>query len=133
VSPDMASKLSGSLLFSASRGRYEQGPVGLLGGQPGSRGAIYVNGKLLPFELQDIEVYPGDRVTLQLPGGGGMHPPIERHLDAVKRDVSRGYVSVSGACRDYGVVLDDRGLCVDSEATARLRRSSSAHHGANTD
>jgi N-methylhydantoinase B len=133
VSPEVASKLSGSLLFSASRARYEQGPVGLLGGQPGSRGAICVNGELLPFELQDIEVYAGDRITLQLPGGGGMHPPFERSLDAVERDVSLGYVSVSGAYRDYGVVIDERSLCVDSEATASLRRSISARHSANTD
>ncbi|MYB11014.1 MAG: hydantoinase B/oxoprolinase family protein [Acidimicrobiia bacterium] len=60
-------------------------------------------------------------------GGGGWGDPFRRPVDAVLADVRNEYVSLEGAARDYGVVIegdphhDPEGLRVDPEATARLR------------
>jgi N-methylhydantoinase B len=64
-------------------------------------------------------------------GGGGWGPPHEREIEAVKRDVRDGYVSIAAAERDYGVVItgdpdnDPEGLAVD-EAATRERRAALA-------
>lgn len=111
-----------TLTFQCSRGRYDQGPTGLLGGGHGDRGAVYVNGEKLPFDLQQVEVRTGDRITLQIPGGGGMLPAVKRASERVERDVRLGYVSLTAARNNYGVVLDPHTLRVDVCATERLRR-----------
>ena len=48
-------------------------------------------------------VPPGDRLVVEMPGGGGMGPAKERDPEAVRRDVRLGYVSREVARRDYGV------------------------------
>jgi N-methylhydantoinase B len=55
-------------------------------------------------------------------GGGGWGNPLDRDVSAVAKDVTLGYVSVAGAARDYGVVIDPESLQVDDRATASLRR-----------
>jgi N-methylhydantoinase B len=60
-------------------------------------------------------------------GGGGWGDPFERDLDRVLVDVRDGYVSIEGAARDYGVVVqgnpehDPEGLTIDVAATKQLR------------
>jgi hypothetical protein len=54
-------------------------------------------------------------------GGGGWGDPLERDPAAVLEDVLDEYVSLEGARRDYGVVIDEQAMKVDHEATARLR------------
>ncbi len=60
-------------------------------------------------------------------GGGGWGDPLHRDPERVLADVRNEYVSVAGAARDYGVVvegdphLDPEGLRIDHEATAALR------------
>jgi len=60
-------------------------------------------------------------------GGGGWGDPLKRDPERVLIDVRDGYVTVSGARRDYGVVVigdpdqDPEGLRVDADATASLR------------
>ena len=44
----------------------------------------------------------GDRLVIEMPGGGGMAPAAERDPDAVRRDVKLGYLSAEAALRDYG-------------------------------
>jgi N-methylhydantoinase B len=66
----------------------------------------------------------GERVLLDLPGGGGFGDARERDPDQVVRDVSDGLVSVERAREVYNVALtrDRDGNCVvDEEETARLR------------
>jgi N-methylhydantoinase B len=53
-------------------------------------------------------------------GGGGLGDPLGRDLEAVQRDLDEGLVSVAGAHRDYGVVVDGRGV-IDPAATAEAR------------
>ncbi len=41
--------------------------------------------------------------------------------EAVLADVADGYVTIEGARRDYGVVIDRKTMAVDAKATAALR------------
>jgi N-methylhydantoinase B len=45
-------------------------PEGIFGGRPGAAGSFTVNGEAVRTQ-QRITLQPGDRVSLQLPGGGG--------------------------------------------------------------
>ena len=60
-------------------------------------------------------------------GGGGWGDPFDRDPTSVARDVRDGYVSVTGAERDYGVIVtgdpetDPEGVAVDVDATAACR------------
>jgi N-methylhydantoinase B len=63
---------------------------------------------------------PGDIILIQGPGAGGYGDPLERPVELVQEDLSRGFVSREAAQADYGVVLDAAGG-VDEPATLRLR------------
>jgi N-methylhydantoinase B len=60
-------------------------------------------------------------------GGGGWGDPLAREPERVMRDVRDGYVTIAGAARDYGVVIegdpdtDPEGLRIDASATERVR------------
>ena len=68
----------------------------------------------------------GDRFVYDFGGGGGWGDPLRRDPFAVLEDVWDEYVSIDGARRDYGVVingtLDDMTLTLDEEATSLLRK-----------
>ncbi|MFC4949191.1 hydantoinase B/oxoprolinase family protein [Pseudonocardia sp. GCM10023141] len=63
----------------------------------------------------------------QTGGGGGWGDPLAREPERVMRDVRDEYVSIEGAYRDYGVVVEGdpirhpEQLTVDLEATTRRR------------
>jgi N-methylhydantoinase B len=57
----------------------------------------------------------------QSQGGGGWGDPLQRDPQAVREDVLDEYVSIEGARRDYGVVIDPDTLELDEPATHRLR------------
>ncbi|MFI7529305.1 hydantoinase B/oxoprolinase family protein [Nocardia salmonicida] len=62
-------------------------------------------------------------------GGGGWGDPHQRDPERVLADVRNEYVSIVGAARDYGVVVegdpqrDPEGLRIDQAATAELRET----------
>lgn len=72
-----------------------------------------------------VPMEAGQRLVYDYGGGGGWGDPLARDLQAVLDDVLDEYVSVEGAERDYGVVLNgslaDLTLAVDHEATKRCR------------
>jgi N-methylhydantoinase B len=78
---------------------------------------------------------PGAIFRYVTAGGGGWGEPLERDPERVRRDVRDGYVSIEGAERDYGVVVqgdpenDPEGLTVDFERTLSLRRERLAAAG----
>jgi len=45
---------------------------------------------------------PGDRIVLELPGGGGVGDPARRTKSRVDADLAAGLISAAGAARDYG-------------------------------
>jgi N-methylhydantoinase B len=55
---------------------------------------------------------PGAVVDMRTGGGGGFGNPLERDPERVRADVRDGFVTVEGAARDYGVVLDQQTLDV---------------------
>lgn len=77
-------------------------------------------GKLSPSKWSNITLHAGDRVELNLTGGGGYGDPLERDPQKVGSDVRNRYVSVDGAKRLYGVVVK-ADFTVDADATAYLR------------
>ena len=66
-------------------------------------------------------VEPGDVVSFQQSGAGGYGSPWERDPGVVLRDVLEDYVSIMGARRDYGVVIDSATMTVDEAATVKAR------------
>ena len=56
--------------------------------------------------LADAEpVHAGEVIHVRTTGGGGWGDPLERPYAEIVRDVRWGKVSLTGAARDYGVVL----------------------------
>jgi N-methylhydantoinase B len=62
----------------------------------------------------------GERLLLELPGGGGYGDPLERTVERVAEDVRLGLVTPDVARHEYGVVVDGKGA-VDETATDTLR------------
>jgi N-methylhydantoinase B len=68
-----------------------------------------------------IQTIPtGDRLIIEMPGGGGYGDPMSRDPAVVADDVRLGLVSAAAAQQKYGVVLTDSGA-VDEIATVALR------------
>lgn len=101
---------------------------GALGGHPGPPEMIFTSiqstqgeERLPPMATRELRA--GDSVLSQQTGGGGYGDAFERETENVIEDIRNGYVSVEGAKRDYGVVVDPVTLALDAQATAQLRRS----------
>jgi N-methylhydantoinase B len=106
--------------FSALFDRIDYPPRGRDGGDNGGEGAIYLasgsrlNGK-------GTQTIPrGERVVVEMPGGGGLGEPKRRDPGRVVDDVRAGLVSADVARNTYRVVIDDNGD-VDENATRKLR------------
>lgn len=76
---------------------------GVLGGHEGSAGAVRVN-DVAVFPKGKLLLAPGERLTLELPGGGGWGDPLKRDHSMIANDLTEGLVSASAAERDYGYV-----------------------------
>jgi N-methylhydantoinase B len=72
---------------------------------------------------QKHTVPAGERLLLELPGGGGYGDPQQRDPSRVADDVRLGLVSADVARHEYGVVLDRTGA-IDETATDALRSNS---------
>ena len=107
--------------------RHQSQPWGLLGGKPGScseKWIIHKDGpeKPLPSKIDQVQVYPGDRIVFRTAGAGGWGDPLERDAETVGRDVARQLVSVASAESDYGVVVAKDTLMIDRRRTEELRQ-----------
>jgi N-methylhydantoinase B len=72
------------------------------GGGAGQRGALSLKSGV-ELKPKGLQVVPsGDRLVIEMPGGGGMGPATERNPESVQRDVRLGYLSPEAAKRDYG-------------------------------
>ena len=92
-------------------------------GAPG-RVSLVSGGHLNAKGYQPIAA--GDRLCLELPGGGGFGNALEREPDLVHEDVSDGLLSEAEARSDYGVVVDDDGA-IDARSTRNLRGAMKEH------
>ncbi len=104
---------------------------GIEGGLPSIPQGVWLNRnsedeQYLGALFSNVEVGPGDAFERPSAGGGGYGDPLERDPAEVLEDVIDGYVSVSRAAKDYGVVIraidpeiDEYEL--DEAATVELR------------
>ena len=73
---------------------------------------------------------PADsQVVIRTGAGGGWGDPLERDPEMVLQDVRSGFVSVEGALRDYGVVIDAGAHLVDHAGTENARATSRSAQG----
>ena len=99
---------------------------GYCGGKPGA-GNVFVINEGLDDELTiteacyNVPMPAGAVLFAQSGGGGGWGPPLERDPLLVRADVIDEYVTIEGARRDYGVVIDPATMEIDQEATEALR------------
>ena len=101
-------------------------PWGILGGKPGGlseKWLVKADGtrEPLPSKIDNVKVYPGDRIVFKTAGGGGWGDPLEREPGRVRNDVARKLVSLEAARDAYGVVLSGDPLVLDARATEGLR------------
>jgi N-methylhydantoinase B len=75
--------------------------------------------KILPY--CNFELNENDVLYMRVASGGGYADPLERDPALVQKDVANSIVSLDAAREIYGVVLEERGLRVDLEATRQLR------------
>ncbi len=101
-------------------------PYGLYGGYAGRPSRNVLNpdkeARLLDSKVT-MHLRRGDVFRHELPGGGGWGDPLDRDPSNVLNDARNEYISVEGANRDYGVVIDSSTWTVDLVATRNLRES----------
>ncbi len=96
---------------------------GYHGGKNGALGHVSLSTGAVLHPKDRYYLLPGQRIQLQLPGGGGFYPPKERAADRVLDDVIQGYVSIDAAEKEYGVVIQPETLEIDWERTNQNRNS----------
>ena len=84
-------------------------PWGIAGGATAQAGRLTVRKPGQPDEsvlkAEGYALNAGDVVIAETGGGGGFGPPSERSLDAIRRDVERGYITREAAIHDYDVAI----------------------------
>ncbi len=83
--------------------RLQNPPRGRDGGLPGRNGCARLkSGPDLPDK--GVHTIPaGDRLVVELPGGGGLGDPRRRDPARVHADLQAGYITREGALRDFGI------------------------------
>lgn len=95
---------------------------GRSGGGSGALGTIGLKSGQA-FKGKGRQTIPaGERLILQMPGGGGLGDSEARSVERIAVDVANGFVSVGAAKEKYSVVVDADGN-LDAAATAVLRSS----------
>ena len=80
--------------------------AGRSGGRPGRHGAARLGSGAVLATKAVHTVPPGDRIVLELPGGGGVGDPARRTKNRIDADLAAGLVSADGVARDYGAARD---------------------------
>ena len=114
-------------LTARGTGRCAIPPEGVAGGKSGLGGGWILNRgrpneESLPLKKTNIHVNAGDTLTMLVSGGGGFGDPFDRDPQLVAKDVKAGIVTLEGAARQYGVIIDRATGTVDTAATQRLRK-----------
>ena len=109
--------------YSALFDRIAHPPRGRDGGMPGAPGGVRLGSGGALHGKGTQTVPRGDRVVIEMPGGGGLGDPKARDPASVAADVRAGLVSRRTARKDYGVALTRNGE-IDIEGTASLRATS---------
>lgn len=120
--------LADEVRFSLRTDKHAIAPLGLDAGRPAANGACLVNPGTseeipLPSRFGDYRLRRNDLVRIARPGGAGLGEPSHRPVEKVLEDVRQGYVSISRAESEYGVVLatEEGGPIMLEEQTRALR------------
>ena len=93
---------SGSpMTISCLAGRTEFPPLGVLGGEPGRRREIRIDGKPVHPKGRYI-LEPGQVLETFEAGGGGYGDPRRRSTQNIAADIEAGYVTADAARKSYG-------------------------------
>ncbi len=90
------------------------------GGMDGAPAAVSLKSGAAIKRRGTQMIPPGDRLLIELPGGGGLGDPLERAPEMVIEDLKNGFVSRECARDIYKIAVRDD-LSVDDHATAKLR------------
>ena len=117
---EIAGKGDLEFAVNATFDRIANAPKGRDGGLAGAAGVVSLtSGPHL--RTKGFQIIPdGDRLLLQMPGGGGMGDPLDRDPALVARDVRDGLVSVADAAAQYRVVVSTDGV-LDQAGTDKMR------------
>ncbi len=114
--------------FSLRSTKHTVAPKGIDGGFDGKTGRCTLNpgteqARVIPSRYSDHTLHPGDIVSLETPGGGGLGNPVERDPSRVLNDVRNGYVSQTKARELYRVAIDavDGDYALNEAKTRELR------------
>lgn len=106
--------------FSALFDRIDHPPRGRDGGADGAGGTISLQSGA-PLNGKGTQTIPsGERVVIEMPGGGGLGHPKSRDPAEVAADARAGLISAEAAQDAYGIALTPEGK-IDTAATERLR------------
>ncbi len=100
-------------------------PWGMADGQDGGNGHVVLRPGTDREEVTGMvyeSMAPGDVLVNNSGGGGGWGNPFKRDPQKVLADVEDEYISLQGAERDYGVVIDPDTMTVDEAATTAARQ-----------
>ncbi|MER9339035.1 hydantoinase B/oxoprolinase family protein, partial [Mesorhizobium sp. M0293] len=79
---------------------------GLLGGKHGRPPSVIVKsseaGEINCLKANGITLKSGDLIICQSGGGGGYGDALQRDRNAVKDDITDGFITVDRALQDYG-------------------------------
>lgn len=103
--------LSDTVFNGRATDRCRRPPPGIEGGRAGAGGGWIVNPgtedeRILSPKITNHPLRAGELVRMRTSAGGGFGDPLQRDPELVLEDVREGRVSVEGARRDYGVVVD---------------------------
>ena len=89
-------------ISAATFDRMKNPPRGREGGSPGMKGNAGLSDGTSFNDKAVYRVPPGERILLELPGGGGLGNPQNREIQKIEEDLEEGYISREGAKKDYG-------------------------------
>jgi len=92
--------------------RINHAPRGRAGGSAGANGVLRLeSGKTLQPKGRQV-IPAGERVVLDMPGGGGFGAAAERPLELIEADLQRSFISWEAAVAAYGVARNADGKLV---------------------
>lgn len=115
------------LAVSVRSARQRIAAQGLDGGSHGGLGAFMIieadgTVRRIPPTASDVPLRPGEVLSIQTPGGGGIGSPLSRDPYRVLEDVIEGRISARAALEHYGVVLRAGALDLEATTCHRARR-----------
>jgi N-methylhydantoinase B len=99
--------LDDDVSFNAYSDRFQIAPWGLFGGKPGETTRFVVergNQEILLDSKVNFTLQKGDRLVIEIAGGGGYGDPATRDRDLVRHDLKEGLISKQEARELYGLV-----------------------------